>query len=185
MFWYSVRVQHWWVIPAPCFVVSRPIPIKIGRGRGRRQIRLGLWLHERRSVRSGDRVGWPISRSGEGRLKLEMLSFQRISTCEKINRETNNFSRYACNLGLMETSLHWHNERSPCTWGCSNGVSLLQRNCECGAGEQTADHIILTCPKHRAPRRIMGLTVLDDKTRSWLDSVTASIWSGQHSRLGW
>ena len=46
--------------------------------------------------------------------------------------------------------------------------------CECGASEQTADHIILTCSIHRAPRGIMGLTVLDDETRCWLNSVTAS-----------
>ena len=37
--------------------------------------------------------------------------------------------------------------------------------CECGASEQAADYIILTCVTHRAPRGIMGLTVLDDETR--------------------
>ena len=47
--------------------------------------------------------------------------------------------------------------------------------CECGASKQTADHIILTCPTHRAPREITGLTVLDDETRCWLNSITASI----------
>ena len=47
--------------------------------------------------------------------------------------------------------------------------------CDCGASEQTADHIILTCPTHRAPRGIMDLTVLDDETRCWLNSFTASI----------
>ena len=46
---------------------------------------------------------------------------------------------------------------------------------EGGDSEQTADHIILTRPTHRAPRGIMGLTVLDDKTRCWLNSITASI----------
>ena len=30
-------------------------------------------------------------------------------------------------------------------------------NCECGAAEQTADHIILTCPTHQAPTEIYGL----------------------------
>ena len=38
-------------------------------------------------------------------------------------------------------------------------------NCECGAAEQTADHIILTCLTHRAPTGIHGLTVLDHNTR--------------------
>ena len=46
---------------------------------------------------------------------------------------------------------------------------------KCDTSEQTADHIILTCPTHLAPRGIMGLTVLDNDTRSWLNSITASI----------
>ena len=41
-------------------------------------------------------------------------------------------------------------------------------NCECGASEQTADHIISTSPLHRAPKGIQGLLVLDDDTRRWL-----------------
>ena len=47
--------------------------------------------------------------------------------------------------------------------------------CERGASEQTADHIIFTCPIHQAPRGIMGLILLDDETRCWLNFVTASI----------
>ena len=46
-------------------------------------------------------------------------------------------------------------------WGFASSAK-----CECGASEQTADRIILTCPLHRAPRGIMGLTVLDDETRA-------------------
>ena len=41
-------------------------------------------------------------------------------------------------------------------------------NCECGASEQTADHIISTCLLHRAPKGIQGLLVVDDDTRRWL-----------------
>ena len=48
-------------------------------------------------------------------------------------------------------------------------------NCECGAAEQTAEHIILTCPVHRAPTGIRGLTVSDVNTRCWLSTITASI----------
>ena len=44
--------------------------------------------------------------------------------------------------------------------------------CECGANEQTADHVILTCP---TPRGIMGLTVLDDEKRCWFNFITANI----------
>ena len=47
--------------------------------------------------------------------------------------------------------------------------------CECGTAEQTAEHIILTCPVHRAPTGIHGLTVLDVDTRCWLSTITASI----------
>ena len=55
-------------------------------------------------------------------------------------------------------------------WGLASLVK-----CKCDASEQIADHIISRCPIHGAPRRIMGQTVLDDKTRCWLNSVTASI----------
>ena len=48
-------------------------------------------------------------------------------------------------------------------------------NCECGASEQTADHIISQCPIHRAPRGMFGLMVLDDETRCWPKSLTVSI----------
>ena len=48
-------------------------------------------------------------------------------------------------------------------------------NCECGASEQTADHVLTACPIHRAPHRAQGLTVLDDETQCWLNNTTASI----------
>ena len=48
-------------------------------------------------------------------------------------------------------------------------------NCECGASEQTADHVLTACSIHRAPHRARGLTVLDDETRCWFNNTTASI----------
>ena len=48
-------------------------------------------------------------------------------------------------------------------------------NCECGASELTADHVITACPIHRAPYGAQGLTVLDDETRCWVNNTTASI----------
>ena len=57
-------------------------------------------------------------------------------------------------------------------------------NCECGASEQTADHIISQCPIHRAPRGMFGLMVLDDETRCWLKSLTVSIWPKQFGGQG-
>ena len=47
-------------------------------------------------------------------------------------------------------------------------------NCECGASEQTADHVLTACPIHRAPHGARGLTILDDETRCWLNNITAS-----------
>ena len=48
-------------------------------------------------------------------------------------------------------------------------------NCECGASEQTADHVLTACPIRRAPHGARGLTILDDETRCWLNNTTASI----------
>ena len=48
-------------------------------------------------------------------------------------------------------------------------------NCECGASEQTADHVLTACPIHRASHGARGLTVLDDEIRCWLNNTTASI----------
>ena len=48
-------------------------------------------------------------------------------------------------------------------------------NCECGASDQTADHVLTACHIHRAPHGARGLTVLDDETRCWLNNITASI----------
>ena len=48
-------------------------------------------------------------------------------------------------------------------------------NCECGASEQTADHVLTACPTHRAPHGARGLTVLDDETRCRLNDITTSL----------
>ena len=46
---------------------------------------------------------------------------------------------------------------------------------ECGAAEQTADHVPIACFIHRAPHGARGLRILDDETRCWLYNITASI----------
>ena len=81
-------------------------------------------------------------------------------------------NRLRTGVGRFASSMH--------KWGLVSSA-----NCECGASEKTANHVILTYPTHWAPRRIMGLIVLDDKTRCSRNSITASICSGQHSRLRW
>jgi len=40
--------------------------------------------------------------------------------------------------------------------------------CECGAEEQTVDHIVLQFPIHRPPHGLHGLTFLDDEIIEWL-----------------
>jgi len=47
--------------------------------------------------------------------------------------------------------------------------------CECGAEEQTVDHVVLQCPIHRPPLGLHGLTVLDDETIEWLLNICPEI----------
>ena len=37
-------------------------------------------------------------------------------------------------------------------------------NCECGASEETTDHVLTAFPMHRAPHGARGLMVLDEET---------------------
>ena len=71
-------------------------------------------------------------------------------------------NRLRTGVGRFHSSMH--------KWGLAPSP-----NCECGASEQTADHVLTACPIHRAPHRARGLTVLDDETRCWLNNTTASI----------
>ena len=54
-------------------------------------------------------------------------------------------------VGRFHSSMH--------KWGVAPSL-----NCECGASEQTADHVLTACPTHRAPHGARSLTVLDDET---------------------
>ena len=45
------------------------------------------------------------------------------------------------------------------------GYMASSAACECGAEEQTVDHVVLQCPIHRPPHGLHGLTVLDDENR--------------------
>jgi len=40
--------------------------------------------------------------------------------------------------------------------------------CECGAEEQTVDHVVPQFPIHLPPHGLHGLAVLDDETTEWL-----------------
>ena len=65
-------------------------------------------------------------------------------------------------VGRFHSSMH--------KWGLAPSP-----NCECGASDQTADHVLTACPIHRAPHGACSLTVLDDETRCWLNNIIASI----------
>ena len=83
-------------------------------------------------------------------------------------------NRLRIGVGQFHSSMHrWSLAPSP--------------NCECGAFEHTADHVLTACPIHRAPHGARCLTVLDDphgarcltvlddETRCWLNNITSSI----------
>ena len=70
-------------------------------------------------------------------------------------------NRLRTGVGRFHLSMH--------KWGLAPSP-----NCECGASEQIADHVLTACPIHRAPHGARGLTVLDDETRYWLNNTTAS-----------
>ena len=72
------------------------------------------------------------------------------------------FNHLRTGVGRFHSSMH--------KWGLAPSP-----NCECGASEQTADHVITACLIHRALHGARGLTVLDDETRCWLNDITASI----------
>ena len=48
-------------------------------------------------------------------------------------------------------------------------------NRECGATEKTADYVISSCLIHHVSRGALGLQVLDDATRCWLNTTIAGI----------
>ena len=82
-------------------------------------------------------------------------------------------NRLRTGVGQFHSSMH--------KWGLAPSP-----NCECGASEQTADHVLTACPIHRAPHGLRGLTVLDDKTRCWLnaslpasDPGSAAVWGSK------
>ena len=77
-------------------------------------------------------------------------------------------NRLLTGVGRFHSSMH--------KWGLAPSP-----NCECGASEQTADHLLTACPIHRAPQETRGLTVLDDETRitATSDPRSAAVWGSK------
>ena len=65
-------------------------------------------------------------------------------------------------VGRFHSSMH--------KWGLAPSP-----NCDCGASDQTSDHVLTACRIPRAPHGARGLAALDDETRCWLNNTTASI----------
>ena len=72
----------------------------------------------------------------------------------KLNRLKTDFGRFHSSMHKWDLASLW--------------------NSECGAFEQTADHVLIACPLHRKSHGARDLTVLDDKTQCWLNNITAS-----------
>jgi len=56
------------------------------------------------------------------------------------------------------------------TWNMTSSAA-----CECGAEEQTVDHVVLQCPVHRPSHGLQGPTVLNDETIEWLLNICSEI----------
>ena len=80
-------------------------------------------------------------------------------------------NRLRTGVGRFHSSMH--------KWGLA-----FSPNYECGASEQTADHVLTACPIHRAPQGARSLTVLDDETRCWLNNNIAASDPGNTAAWG-
>ena len=71
-------------------------------------------------------------------------------------------NRLRSGVGRFRSDMH--------KWGLAPSAG-----CECGATEQTADHVVHHCPIYRPPHGMHGLKTLDDETVEWLKTSCPSI----------
>ena len=64
-------------------------------------------------------------------------------------------NRLRTGVGCYKSSLY--------KWGL-----VASAACECGAEEQTADHVIHSCVIYKPPNGVTGLKNLDEATKQWL-----------------
>ena len=105
------------------------------------------------------------SRSGKHPDPPEYTATYR--TLEKASREKNlvhwtTLNRLRTGVGRYKASMK--------KWGLADSAA-----CECGEPEQTADHIINTCPLHRPPPEY-GLFEVGPLTRAWLQQTELTIY---------
>ena len=70
--------------------------------------------------------------------------------------------RLRTDVGRFRSSLH--------KWFMASSLA-----CECGAEDQTVDHVVLHDPNHRTPHGLHGLTVQDDETIDWLRNICPEV----------
>ena len=71
-------------------------------------------------------------------------------------------NRLRTGVGLFRSTMH--------KWGMT-----AKATCECGAEEQTPDHIITSCPIYHHPNGACGLMSFDESTEAWLADGCPSI----------
>ena len=71
-------------------------------------------------------------------------------------------NRVRTGVALFRLSMH--------KWGMASTAS-----CGCGAEEQTADHIITSCPSYHHPKRIRGLLTVNESSAKWLSDTCPAI----------
>ena len=71
-------------------------------------------------------------------------------------------NRLRTGVGLFRSTMH--------RWGMAPTAA-----CECGAEEQTADHVITSCPIYSHPNGARGLAAVDESLLTWLSDTCPAI----------
>ena len=71
-------------------------------------------------------------------------------------------NRLRTGVGLFRSTMY--------KWGMASTGA-----CECGAEEQTVDHLITTCPMYRYPNGAQGLVQVDENLVAWLSDICPTI----------
>ena len=111
-------------------------------------VHLTTTAYVRRSGRitDGMRSGWTTPRESVLSSPTPASTLLEWSCQEQHGSE---FNLLRIGVGLFRCCLH--------KWRMSSSAA-----CECGAEEQTVEHVVL-CPIHRPPHELHGLAVLDDE----------------------
>ena len=109
------------------------------------------------------RVHRHISDPGEGVKGGDHLSRKHCTTLNRLQTGVGRFRTFMNKWGLADSAT------CECGWVLADNAA-----CECGEPEQTADHIINSCPLHRPPSEA-GLFEVGPLTRAWLQHTELTI----------